>query len=136
MPFSADPELKRAVLLCIDDSEDVLECEKTFLESFGYTVLTAASGDKGLELASTHSVDLVIVDYFMPEMSGREVAIEMKRLKPLAPIILLTGAVDVPKQTLNLVDALVPKDRLASELLPTIAMLHGYGSTPPPCCDA
>ena len=136
MPFSADSELKRAVLLCIDDSEDVLECEKTFLESFGYTVLTAASGDKGLELASTHSVDLVIVDYFMPEMNGREVAIEMKRLKPLAPIILLTGAVDVPKQTLNLVDALVAKDRLASELLPTIAMLHGYGSMPPPCCDA
>jgi CheY-like chemotaxis protein len=136
MPLSADPELKRAVLLCIDDSEDVLECEKTFLESFGYTVLTAASGDEGLELAATHSVDLVIVDYFMPEMNGREVAIEMRRLKPLAPIILLTGAVDVPKQTLNLVDALVAKDRLASELLPTIALLHGYGSTPPPCCDA
>jgi CheY-like chemotaxis protein len=136
MPFSADSELKRAVLLCIDDSEDVLECEKTFLESFGYTVLTAASGDKGLELASTHSVDVVIVDYFMPEMNGEEVAMEMRRVRPLAPIILLTGAVDVPDQALSLVDALVPKDRLASELLPAIALLHGYGATPPPCCDA
>jgi len=136
MPFSADSEPKRAVLLCIDDSEDVLECEKSFLESFGYTVLTAASGDKGLELASTHSVDVVIVDYFMPEMNGEEVAMEMRRVRPLAPIILLTGAVDVPDQALSLVDALVPKDRLASELLPAIALLHGYGSTPPPCCDA
>ena len=35
MPVSANPELKRAVLLCIDDSEDVLEWEKSFLESFG-----------------------------------------------------------------------------------------------------
>ena len=136
MPLSADSEPKRAVLLCIDDSEDVLECEKSFLESFGYTVLTAASGDKGLELASTHSVDVVIVDYFMPEMNGEEVAMEMRRVRPLAPIILLTGAVDVPDQALSLVDALVPKDRLASELLPTIALLHGYGATPPPCCDA
>ena len=32
------------LLLCIDDDEDVLECEKAFLESFGYTVLTAPSG--------------------------------------------------------------------------------------------
>jgi len=45
-------KLKRAVLLCIDDNENVLECEKSFLESFGYTVLTAASGCEGLELAS------------------------------------------------------------------------------------
>ena len=136
MPFSADSELKRAVLLCIDDSEDVLECEKTFLESFGYTVLTAASGDKGLELASVHSVDLVIVDYFMPEMNGQEVAVEMRRLKPQAPIIMLSGAVDVPEKALNSVDAFIAKDCLASVLLPTIAQLHGCESNPPPSHDA
>ena len=134
--MSAYPELKRAVLLCIDDSEDMLECEKSFLESFGYTVLTAASGGKGLELASRHSVDVVIVDYFMPEMNGEEVAIEMRRVRPLAPIILLTGAVAVPHQSLKFVDALVAKDRLARELLPTIAQLHGCGWIPPPSYHA
>jgi CheY-like chemotaxis protein len=72
----------------------------------------------------------------MPEMNGQEVAIEMRRVRPLAPIILLTGAVDVPDQALKLVDALVAKDRLASELLPTIAQLHGCGSTLPPWCEA
>jgi CheY-like chemotaxis protein len=118
MPAAVYPALQSAVLLCIDDNEDVLECEKSFLESFGYTVLTAASGGKGLELASKCSVDVVILDYFMPEMNGEDVAIEMRRLKPLAPIILLTGAVDIPEQTLNLVDALIAKDRLASQLLP------------------
>ena len=134
--MSASPELKRAVLLCIDDSEDMLECEKSFLESFGYTVLTAARGGKGLELASRHSVDVVIVDYFMPEMNGEEVAIEMRRVRPLAPIILLTGAVAVPHQSLKFVDALVAKDRLARELLPTIAQLHGCESTLTPWCEA
>jgi len=136
MAVSANPELKTVVVLCIDDSEDVLECEKSFLESFGYTVLTAANGAKGLELASSHSVDIVIVDYFMPGMNGQEVAIEMRRVRPLAPIILLTGAPDVPDQALELVDALVAKDRLASELLPTIAQLHGCESTLPPWCEA
>ena len=134
--MSAYPKLKRAVLLCIDDSEDMLECEKSFLESFGYIVLTAASGDKGLELASMHSVDVVILDYFMPEMNGEEVAIEMRRVRPLAPIILLTGAADVPDRALKLVDAMVAKDRLARELLPTIAQLHGCESTLPPWCAA
>jgi len=79
MPLSAYPEHPGRVVLCIDDNQDVLECEKAFLESFGYSVLTAPSGGKGLELASIHSVDVVIVDYFMPEMNGQEVAIEMRR---------------------------------------------------------
>jgi hypothetical protein len=92
MPSSVYPELQSGVLLCIDDDQDVLECEKAFLESFGYTVLTAASGGKGLELASMYPVDVVIVDYFMPEMNGQEVAIEMRRLNPQAPIIMLSRA--------------------------------------------
>jgi len=112
------------LLLCIDDDEDVLECEKAFLEGFGYTVLTALSGGKALELASIHSVDVVILDYFMPEMDGQELAIRMKRLRPQASIIMLSGAVDVPDQALKLVDAFIAKDRLASQLLPAIAQLQ------------
>jgi CheY-like chemotaxis protein len=136
MPLSVYQEFQSAVLLCIDDNEDVLECEKSFLESFGYTVLTAPSGGKGLELASMYSVDVVIVDYLMPKMNGQEVAIEMRRLKPQAPIIMLSAAVDVPEQALELVDAFITKDRLASQLLPTIAQLHGRGWIPPPSHDA
>jgi CheY-like chemotaxis protein len=130
------PTPQSAVLLCIDDNEDVLECEKSFLESFGYCVLTAASGGKGLELASRHSVDVVILDYNMPEMNGQEVAIEMRRLRPQAPIIMLSGAVDVPEQALKWVDAFIAKDCLATQLLPTIAQLCGYASTCQPLCDA
>jgi two-component system cell cycle sensor histidine kinase/response regulator CckA len=136
VPLSTYPELSSGVVLCIDDNQDVLECEKAFLETFGYTVLIAPSGSKGLELASAHSVDVVIVDYFMPEMNGPEVAIEMRRLRPQAPIIMVSGALDVPEQALRLVDAFVAKDRLASQLLPAIAQLHGCGSIPPPSFDA
>ncbi len=132
MPLCAYPEFKRAVLLCIDDDQDVLECEKSFLESFGYTVLTALSGGKGLELASMHPVDVVIVDYLMPEMNGQQVAMGMRRLRPQAPIIMLSGAVDVPEQALKWVDVLIAKDRLASQLLPAIAQLHGCGLPPHP----
>lgn len=74
--------LQSTVLLCVDDNQDVLDCERAFLETFGYTVLTALSGEKGLELACIHSVDIVIVDYVMPDMNGQEFAIEMRRLRP------------------------------------------------------
>jgi CheY-like chemotaxis protein len=118
-PVHLKPQSK--MVLCIDDNEDRLDCEKAFLESFGYGVLTAPSGGKGLELASIYSV----VDYSMPEMSGHAVAIEMRRLRPQAPIIMLTGAGEVPAQALKCVDAFVAKDRLASELLPALAQLQG-----------
>lgn len=117
------------VVLCIDDNSAILECEQRFLEAFGYTVLTALSGSKGLELASLHPVDVVIVDYCMPEMNGPEVAIEIKRLKPHVPIIMLSGAVDVPTTVLRVVDAFVAKDRLGSQLLPVIAELHKGGAS-------
>lgn len=68
-----------------------------------------SDGGEGLKLACKHSVDLLIVDHFMPEMNGQEVAIEMRRLKPQATIIMLSGAVDVPEQALNWVDAFVAR---------------------------
>ena len=84
-------ERPSGIVLCIDDNQDVLECEKAFLESFGYTVLTAPSGGKGLELASIHAVDVVIVDYFMPEMDGGEVFQRLRAVNPDVKVIVSTG---------------------------------------------
>jgi CheY-like chemotaxis protein len=136
MPLSIYPEVSSGVVLCIDDNQDVLKCERAFLESFGYTVLTASSGGKGLDLASSHAVDVVILDYFMPAINGQEVAMELRRLRPQAPIILLTEGLGAPEQTLKVLDALVAKDGLASQLLPVIAYLHGCGWNPLPSYDA
>jgi DNA-binding response OmpR family regulator len=97
--------------------------KKHFSKVLG-TVLTAPCGDEGLKLASRHAVDVVILDYFLPKMNGQEVALGIRQLKPQASIIMLSGAVDVPEAALNWVDAFLPKDRLASRLLPTIAQLQ------------
>ena len=129
MPLTLQDALNNTVVLCIDDDPAILECEKRFLETFGYRVLTALSGSEGLELASVHPVDVVIVDYCMPEMNGPDVAIEIKRIKPHAPIIMLSGAVDIPKKALKVVDAFIAKDRLGSQLLPVIAQLHKCGAS-------
>jgi len=46
----------------------------------------------------------------MPEMNGQEFAIEMRRLRPQAPIIQISGSVDIPEQALKSVDALLAQD--------------------------
>jgi DNA-binding response OmpR family regulator len=124
MPASDIKALPKVAVLCIDDDISLLQCEKAFLETFGYTAVTASSGREGLELASAHSFDVVVVDYFMPEMDGQELAIAMRRRWPQTPIIMLSGIEDVPTQVLNAVDAFVVKDCLASELLPAITLLR------------
>ena len=66
------------IVLYIDDKGDLLDCEKEFLESFGYTVLTARSGGKALKLASINPVDVVVVDYYLlPGIYGQEFAIQL-----------------------------------------------------------
>jgi len=132
----SDASLPKVALLCIDDDQAVLECEKAFLETFGYTVVTASSGPEGLKLAGLYLFDVVIVDYNMSEMSGQEFAIAMRRLRPLAPIIMLSAATDVPEQALKVVDAFVLKSCLASRLLPAIELLCGSESLPPYSYDA
>lgn len=136
MPVSTYGELLGGVLLCIDDDADVLECERLFLETFGYTVLTASDGGKGLELAAVCPVDVVIVDYLMPEMNGREFVLKMRGLRPETPIIMLSGELNVPERVLKWVDAFVAKDRLGSHLLPAIAQLQGRGLAPPTTFDS
>jgi len=83
-----------------------------FLEAFGDIVLTASGSGKGLEVAAIHSVDVAIPDRFMPAMNRPEVAMELRRLRPQAPIIVLTEGRGAPEPALNLVEAVVAKDRL------------------------
>ena len=62
------------------------------------------------------------LDYEMPELSGYEVAFQIKCVSPDVTIILLSGS-EVPTHALVLADALVPKLDASHQLLPMIAEL-------------
>lgn len=102
------------VVLCIDDNEDVLELLELLLNDRGYTVLKASSGTRGLELAAIEPVDAVILDYEMPGLNGHDVAVELRRWEPQISIVMFSGAIDIPNQTLSLVDAFVSKGALSA----------------------
>lgn len=118
---SAHP-ISKKVILCVDDDDAILQYEKTLLELSGYAVLTASSGKQALQLVTTSELDVVILDYGMPEMSGHEIALEIRLARPRLPIILLSGS-DVPTDVLALVDAFILKIEASRKLVPTIAYL-------------
>jgi CheY-like chemotaxis protein len=73
-------------------------------------VMTALSGADGLRLlAEGHHVDLVVLDYVMPGMTGEWIADEMKRLYPSLPIVVMSGFPELPEKLLKIVDGYVRK---------------------------
>jgi len=116
---STYPPSKRTIL-CIDDDDAILFYEKALLERSGYAVITAASAQQGLRLASMCNCDAVLLDYEMPGMNGHELAIEIKRIRPELMIVLFSGG-EVPAYTLPLVDAFLPKLEASRQLVPMLA---------------
>ncbi|MDX6503578.1 MAG: hypothetical protein QOE29_703 [Gaiellaceae bacterium] len=80
-------------ILLVDDAEDVRTLVLAVLESYGYTVLTAASGAEALQLAerAQGSIDLLMTDMVMPRMTGRELAERIQALDPRVRILFTSG---------------------------------------------
>jgi CheY-like chemotaxis protein len=111
-----------SVILCVDDEPTALMVRRLILSISGYDVLTAADGDAALTSLCRNHVDLVITDHFLPDRTGARVAVEMKRLKPEVPIVLLTGALEPPPGSEN-ADLVLPKGLDPTEFLAAIANL-------------
>jgi two-component system phosphate regulon response regulator PhoB len=60
--------------MVVDDEADLCETLKLLLEGKGFKVLTALSGPEALRKLRKEQVDLVLIDFLMPGMSGRELA--------------------------------------------------------------
>ncbi len=101
---------RQTTILCIDDEADILLLRRKLLESHGFRVITALSGPEALRrLGEELPVDLVLLDYVMPEMNGDEVAEELKRRNPKLPVIMMSGHPELPSSLLERVDGYVRK---------------------------
>jgi CheY-like chemotaxis protein len=112
-------------ILCIDDDRSALDYHRALLERSGYQVLTASSARRGVEIAQTSAITLVLVDYNMPEMTGNEVANAIKRVKPTVPVIIVSSDDEIPKTVLRQADGFVLKNDVINLLLPTVTSLCG-----------
>jgi signal transduction histidine kinase len=82
-------------ILFVDDEDLLLTMAQMILSSYGYTVLTASSGQKALEIfvQSKKKIDLVITDLVMPNMSGRELTEQIRGISPHTRIMWSSGYV-------------------------------------------
>ncbi|HPG40633.1 MAG TPA: response regulator [bacterium] len=82
-------------ILVIDDEADILEVLAALLNEFidSCEVITASSGEKGLELAKSELPDTILLDITMPDMDGFQVCTILKKdaVTRDIPIIILTG---------------------------------------------
>ncbi len=110
-------------VLCVDDEAIGLRVRKIMLESHGFKVLTASSGQQGLAVFDENHVDLVVLDFYMPGMNGGDVAVELRRRRPQVPIIFLSAYFSLPPAALELANAFITKGDPPDVLIEKIGQL-------------
>jgi PAS domain S-box-containing protein len=116
-------------ILVIEDNAGVAELIVETLKDNGYQTLIANSGNAAIDLLKSQSIDMVILDYSLPDMDGKEIILSVKKQHiTLPPFIVSTGrgdeqlAVDMMK--LGAYDYLIKDKTLISKLPEAVAKLE------------
>ena len=78
-------------VLLVDDEKEFVEVLGERLETRDFKILQAFSGDEALAQIAQNEVDVVVLDVLMPGRGGVETLREIKQLKPILEVIMLTG---------------------------------------------
>jgi CheY-like chemotaxis protein len=122
-------------ILLVDDSRDGLLVRRALLEELGYSVQIAISGEEGLKLYESSRFDVVVTDYRMPRMNGKELIVRIRQLNPNARVIMLSGFVEplgLTEQNTG-ADAVIAKtSNEAAHLVRSVKRLVSRGTRKPP----
>jgi len=115
-------------VLIADDDPDIRDVLKLTLSEENYEVIEAQDGEEALKIITTKPLDLVLLDYQMPKMDGREVCAKIKKdlLLRHVPIIMVTGRGDIRDKVGGIdagADDYVVKPFEPQELLARIRMI-------------
>jgi len=89
--------MKNAVILIIDDEQNILNLVTAYLRAEGYTVHTATNGPAGLKATQTLKPDLVVLDVMLPGMDGIEVLTRLRRESDVYVIMLTAKSEETDK---------------------------------------
>lgn len=120
-------------ILVVDDDPLVRELVREMLENLGHIVETADGGRQGIDilrgaLSRGLPFSVVMTDLGMPEIDGRAVAREVKKLSPQTKVVLLTGwgaRIQDEEEFLEAIDVVLGKPVTLQELQQTLAQLIG-----------
>ena len=131
--MSEGNEAGRTTILVVDDSETDRTLVSGLIESErpDWDVMSCEAAAEGLDVLAARHITAVVTDLFMPEMSGEEFLIEVRRRFPTVPVILITsqGNDEIAARSLELGAVnYVPKRRLSEDLIPAIdEIVRGAG---------
>lgn len=92
----------RTTVLTMEDDIVVRETLAAYLEDSGYDVIQAATGEEGMERFRQGGIDVVLLDWRLPGLSGGDVLLSISETWPTIPVIVVSGTDRVPE----VVDAL------------------------------
>lgn len=81
----------KGTVLIIDDEEVICNAIREGFNRIGFNVLTANSGEDGIEIYKNQQVDLVLLDMIMPGMTGEETYRKLKEIDPAVKVVVQTG---------------------------------------------
>ncbi|MCM8780667.1 MAG: response regulator [Candidatus Omnitrophica bacterium] len=115
-------------ILIVDDDPDIRDVLRLTLSEENYTILEAQDGEEALKIIKTKSPDLVLLDYKLPKIDGREVLHRVRKdiLLRHLPIIMVTGKGDVDDKVDGIeagADDYIVKPFEPKELLARIRMI-------------
>ena len=85
------------LVLAVDDDALIQMNTVAMLEELGHRVLEATNGAEALDIVRQNAaIDVILTDYAMPKMTGRDLAIVVARERPGLPVILATGYAELP----------------------------------------
>jgi len=87
-------------ILIVEDEIGIANFLKQGLEEDGYTVFVANDGEKGLQLATSQKINMILLDWILPKMTGIEVCKAIRKVDSKTPIIFLT-AKDTIQETIE-----------------------------------
>lgn len=125
-----------ARIVVIEDEPAIRRGVSDALHASGYQVAEAGDGDRGLEEAARHDVGLVLLDLLLPRRNGLDVLVELRKVRPTVPVIILTARGTEDDRVRGLkrgADDYVVKPFSARELLARVeAVLRRAAAQPPP----
>jgi DNA-binding response OmpR family regulator len=87
-------EFGPSIVLLVDDDPDIRSLTRTFLEHEGYSVFSSGDAVRAAQIfRNVPQIDLLVTDFYMPGVSGMDLATELKAIRNDLPVLMLSGGV-------------------------------------------
>lgn len=91
--------MAQTTIVLVDDEPDIIKLMQIYLQHEGYELLIACNGQEALQIAATHTIDLMVLDLMMPEMDGIQTCMHIRESSHFPIIMLSAKGQDMDKIT-------------------------------------